>query len=160
MTMLSLETISEVESQYTGPHGTPSLGIAFDMLRSRWTSGARDREKALRLAFLAWYSCSEPAFLTGLPADDGTSAIFADAFSSLGGAASADPEVCFVFSLMTDLFPWCCGNEEYWGAIGARLTERSAVLSPNGLDPATFSGRGAYGDYFSHMASVYVQPDP
>lgn len=151
--MLTLESISEIEDLYTETKGSPSLGTAFSMLRTRWNEGARDRETALRLAFLAWYSCSEPSFLTGLPDDDCTPLIFADAFSSLGGSDSTDPEVCFVFGIMAELFPYCCGNEEYWASIGVKLTEKSMKLLPQGLLPDVFVGRGAYGEYFAHMAS-------
>jgi hypothetical protein len=153
--MPTLESISEIESLYKGPNGSPSLGTAFTMLRTRWTEGARDRETALRLAFLVWYSCSEPSFLTGLPDDDCSPLIFSDAFSSLGGSDSTDPEVCYVFGIMAELFPFCCGNEEYWAAMGARLTERLDKLLPQGLSPAVFAGRGTYGEYFTHMASNY-----
>lgn len=151
--MPSLEIITEVESRYTCRNGEPSLGEAFAMLQERWKSGNRDRETALRLLFLSWYSCSEPTWLTGLPDDQNTSIIFTDTFAALGGEQSSDAEVCFTVGLMAELFPWCIGDETHWLAVGAKLSSRARELSPQGFLPTLFAGRGAYGEYFAHMVA-------
>jgi len=153
--MPTIEAITEVENRYSGQDGEASLGEAFSMLQERWASGARDRETALRLAFLAWYSCSEPAWLTGLPDEQSTSTIFRDAFATLGGERSTDAEVCFTVGLMAELFPYCIGDEAYWLSVGKTLRARARRLAPQGVLPAIFSGRGAYGKYFAHMAASH-----
>lgn len=153
--MQSLKAITEVEERYCGRGGEASLGKAFAMLQERWSSGARDRETALRLAFLAWYSCSEPTWLTGLPENQSTSSVFQDAFAALGGEESSDPEVCFAFGLMAELFPWCIGDEAHWLSVGKALRSRANALAPEGLSGSLFSGRGAYGEYFAHMVEAH-----
>jgi hypothetical protein len=67
MTSPELSTIDEInalEQLYVDQKG-PLLGPAHEALAARWDGGQRDRETLLRLAFLEWYSCSEPGFLTG-----------------------------------------------------------------------------------------------
>jgi hypothetical protein len=144
--------IAEIEESYTArlPDGR-NLGDAYDALRERFDCGHRDRETCLRLMFLAWYACSEPPELTGLP-DDGTKDVFRAAFEELGGELAADPEVLFTTGLMASMFPYCCGSEAEWSAIGDRLTKRyEAVPAASKLTESVFDGRGAYGKYFAHM---------
>ena len=152
--MRDLDEITKVEERYALPSGEPSLGEAFRLLRERWSSGARDRETGLRLMFLAWYSCSEPTSLTGLPLER-TEDIFGEVFRGLGGEQSEDAELLYAVAVMAgkNSFPWCCGDEATWLNIAARCTERFRALRPEGFAPADFRGRGAYGDYFAHMAA-------
>jgi len=124
------------------------------MLRARWAAGERDRETALRLFFLSWYAGCEPPFLTGIPTESDTVRICSETFALLGGTETTDPEVCFVVGLMAELFPGCLGDEAYWVEAGQLLTGRAARLQPTGPSAATFAGRGAYGEYFSHMLSA------
>ena len=149
--MHSVEIITAVEDRYCATQGNPSLGEAFEMWALRWSSGLRDRETALRLMFLAWYSCSEPNDLTGLPCDERLKQTFADAFESLGGANSTDAEVCYVVGLMARLFPWCIGEEGNWSRTGLALTQRAQLLALEGIQPRVFQNRGVYGEYFAHM---------
>ena len=151
----SLVEIDATEQGYLGRDSSPVLGQSFDMLLERWAAGERDRETALRLLFLSWYSNCEPPFLTGLPTGQDTAKLCSETFSALGGASTADPEVCFVVGLMAELFPWCLGEEAQWIEVGRLLASRAAQLQPGGPSPTTFSaGRGAYGEYFSHMLSA------
>lgn len=150
----SLIEINKAEQSYLGRDGGPVLGQSFDMLQARWAAGERDRETALRLLFLSWYSGCEPAFLTGLPAGADMTAICSEMFDFLGGTDTSDPEVCFVVGLMAELFPWCLRDAAYWGRVGRLLTDRAARLQPDGLPPAVFAARGAYGKYFSHMLTA------
>ena len=150
----SLIEINKSEEGYLGPEGGPVLGHSFEMLLARWTAGERDRETALRLLFLSWYAGCEPPFLTGLPSDMDTMGICSETFAILGGAETSDPEVCFVVGVMSELFPWCLGAETYWLETGQLLARRAAMLQPGGPPPSVFSGRGAYGEYFSHMLSA------
>ncbi|MBI5933902.1 MAG: hypothetical protein HY867_09360 [Chloroflexi bacterium] len=151
--MVSLVIITQIEQQYV-EKGCQTLGSAFTMLQHRWKDGARDKETALRLLFLAWYSCSEPDFLTGLDEDLGNKAIFINVFTELGGMDCQDPEVCFTVGFMAETFPWCIGDEKSWEQKGLALRTRGRELKPNGYPPAHFEGRGAYGNYFSHMARI------
>jgi len=151
--MPSLASITEIENRYT--NGEPSLGSAYALLRERWADGPRDRETALRLLFLAWYSNAEPPFLTGLP-DGDHFAVVSETFNALGGAASTDAEVCFVVGLMASLFPCCLGDETEWSNLGHVLWRRAEALAPGTLTAADFEGRGAYGEYFAHMLRNHV----
>lgn len=148
----SINEINQVEQAYVGPKRSPVLGRSFDMLMTRWVAGERDRETALRLLFLGWYANCEPPFLTGLHEVEHT--ICAAAFGALGDIDTSDPEVCFVVSVMADLFPWALGDESRWAQIGRTLSVRSAELQSNGVPLNVFSGRGAYGAYFTHMAAA------
>ena len=150
--MVSLEQIGAVEDEYRGRQGKPSLGHAYSLLLSRWNEGARDRETALRLMFLSWYSVAEPASLTGLPGDSDTRSILLQTFESLGGKDSIDPEFCFVAGYMASLFAWIFGNEAQWIATGNSMLARARRLKPSGLSPEQFEARGAYGDYFAHVS--------
>jgi len=148
----SINEINQVEQAYVGPKRSPVLGRSFDMLMARWDAGERDRETALRLLFLGWYANCEPAFLTGLHEVEHTTS--AAAFAALGDIDTSDPEVCFVVSVMADLFPWALGDETRWAQMGHALGLRAAELQPNGIHLSVFSGRGAYGAYFTQIAAV------
>jgi hypothetical protein len=149
--MDTLEQISAVEAEYRGRNGKPTLGRALRMLESRWNGGARDHETTLRLMFLAWYRYAEPTDLTGLTEDESTRDLLLESFESLGGKDSKDPEFCFAAGVMAELFGWAFGDDAQWTAIGIELKARARQLRPQGFEPEYFSGRGAYGDYFSHM---------
>lgn len=142
--------ITIIETRYTESGGR-SLGQAFDGWLERWSCGERDRETALHLLFLAWYSCSEPTFLTGLPNDLRVSDLFQEVFDALGGEQSHDAEFLYVAGLMADLFPWCVGSELEWKARAQRCLDRSRQLLPTPLSPSVFADRGAYGQYFAHQ---------
>jgi hypothetical protein len=150
----SLIEINKAEQGYLGPDGNPVLGEAFGMLLARWASGERDRETALRMLFLIWYCNAEPPFLTGLPTEHAAVTLCLETFAALGGAGTTDPEIGFVVGLMADLIPWCLGDEGYWAEVGRTLTSRAAKLQPGGPPRAVFAGRGAYGQYFSHVLSA------
>jgi hypothetical protein len=154
--MPSLQSITEIEVRYVDLKHNPSLGEALMLLRMRWSEGKRDRETALRLAFLAWYSYNEPVFLTGLPLDEDLSSIFVESFNSLGGEQSTDAEVCFVFGIMIEISTLCMGNNSHWPAIGEKLMSRFSAICPQGLPQEIFSQRGAYGAYFGHM--LHIRP--
>jgi hypothetical protein len=149
---MDIAEITEIEDQYAVA-GEPSLGRAYEALRERFELGQRDRETSLRLMFLAWYSCSEPVELTGLPESDAlTREVFRAAFEALGGELASDPEVVFTAGLMASLFPYCCGSEAGWAALGARLTNRyEAAPAESKLVESVFDARGEYGKYFAHM---------
>ena len=153
-----LKEIMAIENQYAFPLGKPILGTAYNMLKARWQAGHRDLETGLRLMFLAWYSCAEPPFLTGLPTQENTGRVFREVFAHFGGVASTEPELLHAAGLMCDLFPWCCGSTDEWSAIGVECKKAARRLNPQGYPPAHFEGRGTYGDYFAHMARVGSWP--
>ena len=146
--MKSLQEITAIENKYCSENGETSLGVAYDALEERWLSGSKDKETALRLMFLIWYSCSEPEFLTGLNGESVKLNLFSEAFETLGGLDTNDNEVCFTVGLMAQLFPYCIGNEEHWLSIGNLLVNKTEQI-----EPELFIGRGAYGKYFHHMVN-------
>jgi hypothetical protein len=144
-------SLPEIERRYT-EGGQPSLGDAFRLLNQRWLTGSHDRETVLRLLFLAWYSCSEPPFLTGLTDVGDSASLFRELFAFLGGENSDDEEFLFVAGYMVSLFACCVGPEAEWVLKGERCLTRWRQLARAPIDPARFEGRGAYGQYFAHIA--------
>lgn len=151
---LSIADVTVLEADYV-ERGQPSLLAPRSALVERWRQGHRDRETALRLAFLDWYSCSEPDFLTGMPElIEGQDSFFDEASEHLL-AAYQDDEVGFVFGWMMTRFPYCCGKapESSWLARGKDLWSTYAVPAKRPA-PSVFVGRGAYGHYFAHIAAA------
>jgi hypothetical protein len=149
-----------LEDESVGPHGKPTLGAAFEVFRAQWESGERDRELALHLLFLAWYLCLEPPHLTGLdeasvPAGD-LAALCTAAHDWLlpTGADTQDAEALYVAGLAAQLCPWAFGEPSLWIARSEAYRVRYRQLLPDGISPAVFEGRGAYGDYFADQARV------
>jgi hypothetical protein len=124
------------------------------LLKERWDAGRHDLETGLQLMFLAWYSCAEPPCFTGLPTEEETARLFRDIFGTFGGIKCAEPELLYVVWLMSRLFPWCCGDEGQWLVLAAECKKEARRLKPEGYRPEYFEGRGAYGDYFAHMARL------
>jgi hypothetical protein len=149
-----LDEITAVENDYALPSGKPRLGGAYAMLLARWQAGRRDLETGLRLMFLAWYTNAEPPFLTGLPTQEDTMQVFREVFDHFGGITSNEPELLFAAGLMCGMFPWCCGAEEEWSARSGECMKAAWRLKPEGYPPVHFEGRGAYGDYFTHMVRI------
>ena len=151
--MHSVEFINAVEDRYTHrPKGEPTLGNAFTLWQSRWTSGAQDRETALRLMFLAWYAHNEPPFLTGLMEVGNPKELLGEIFAFLGGENSNDAEFLFVAGYMVSLSSWCFGSEVEWNQQGELCLNRWREIVRRPIDLAIFDGRGAYGEYFAHIA--------
>ncbi len=146
-----LEEIAPLEVG-EGVSSLRELSQAFSLLEERWLSGARDRETALRLAYLGWINCADLPFDICLE----KRVSFGEIFSHLGGVQGADAEVLYAFGTMASLFPYCCGEVETWEAIGDELLERISQRGgpPN---PEVFRGRGAYGKYFEHMAGQHCR---
>lgn len=149
-----------LENESLGPDGAPTLGAAFEVFRGQWESGERDRELALHLMFLAWYLYLEPAHLTGLdeaqiPTDSLTAAFNAAHDWLLpAGADTDDAEALYVAGLAAGLCPWALGETSLWTARSEAYRVRYRQLAPDGISPAVFEGRGAYGDYFASQARV------
>jgi len=144
-----------LENRAIGRGGEQTLPLAYERLLEQWRGGARGREVALHLAFLAWYMLAEPPFLTraseavvpSLPA------VFSEVHDYLLPRADDDAEVLYVFGLMADLFPWVLGGEHTWEARAQTYLRKYRTIEPAGLRPEVFAGRGFYGDYFAGHAS-------
>lgn len=149
---MDIQGITDIENQYCGQSGAPVLGRAFAELHARWEAGQRDRETCLRLLFLAWYTCSEPPWLTGLPETDDTPQVFRSVFAYLEENLPGDAEFLFVAGYMAASWPLCCGTESEWEKKGQECLVRFRETGED-LLPEVFSERGAYGEYFSHVLS-------
>jgi len=150
----------ELENQSIGANGAPTLAAAYELLREQWESGERDRELALHLSFLAWYLIIEPSHLTGLDESRTSSESLVAVFNTVHdwllptGAATNDAEALYVVGLPASMFPWLLGDHDLWTARSEAYRIRYRQLAPDGIDPAVFDSRGAYGDYFESQASV------
>jgi len=147
--VLSLDEIDKMES------GDPiALGPPYEALLERWRAELRDRETALRLLFLAWYAVVEPSCLTGLPHE--TDLVATEVFEYLGGPASDDPEFLLVAAHMVSTFPWVFvgASEREWERRGRACRAKAERLGISELPPERFAGRGEYGTYFAHIATV------
>lgn len=126
------------------------LASSREALIERWNKAPHDKETALRLAFIEWWSCSEPDFLTGLPAYDHDSSLFPELFTYLVSPSMIDLRVCFALGWMTKEFPWCCGcGPASWEPEGNALW--AEYKRSEGLDSTQFSDGSEFGRYFSHI---------
>ena len=148
----------ELKHKIWEANGEPTLGAAYEILRDEWRSGDRNRELSLHLMFLSWYLLTEPAHLTGLDEErvstDELMAIFNEVHEHATPAKNGDAEVLYVVALMADFAPWLLGDDATWEARSREYRILYRALEPNGIDPAVFDGRGAYGKYFARMARI------
>jgi hypothetical protein len=150
----------ELEQQFVGDDGAPTLRAAYALLREQWLGGERDRELALHLMFLAWYMQIEPEHLTGCDPQLATSAelpaMFNDAHEWLlpRGEASDDAEALYVTGFAAALFTEYLGDVQRWRRLAETYRRRYRELAPAGIAARVFAGRGAYGDYFEGQTTV------
>jgi hypothetical protein len=110
--------------------------------------------------FLAWYLSVEPPSLTGLDSTRIAAGELARMFNDVHavvlarGGDTTDDEALYVVGLMAHLTPWLLGPEDEWSERSRVYRARYRHLSPDGISPTRFAGRGAYGDYFAGQASV------
>ena len=57
-----------------------------------------------------------------------------------------DAEMLYAVGLLLHLFSFLLGDEAAWNERSAFYRKTYRGLSPNGIDPAVFDGRGAYGN--------------
>lgn len=162
------QAVLDLENRSLGARGEPTLGKAYALLCDAWRAGNRDREVALHLSFLAWYLVVEPPHLTGLAPTIQTGELaetlhHTHEFLLPHGAATDDAEALYVIGLAAHMFPWVfAGNDpsridsvaNEWAKRAAEYRRRYRELLPNGMNPKTFEGRGAYGDYFAGQCRV------
>ncbi|MGO4592117.1 hypothetical protein [Paenarthrobacter sp. 2TAF44] len=127
-----------------------ALSASREALLERWHSLPPDKGTALRLAFIEWWACSEPAFLTGLPDYDYDLSLFPELAAFLTSDAEIDTTVRFVLGWMSKSFPWCCGcGPSPWESVGEKLW--SEFEASGDLDLSEFSDDSEYGVYFTHI---------
>ena len=148
--MRGFEEIDAIEAQYLSrtPGSEPQLWKSYDLLLDRWKGGTRDRETALRLLFLAWFSYAEANWLTGLrgaPID-----LFRELYQFLDVESTDDEELCFVLRVMINVRDdFLCSD---WDL--SRLSDRVLERLENRefrVTPEQFEGRGVFGEYFAHQ---------
>ena len=127
-----------------------ALSASRNALVDRWRFLPPDKGTALRLAFIEWWSCSEPEFLTGLPDYDEDNSLYPELIAFLSSDSEIDTTVRFVLGWMSKSFPWCCGcGPTPWESVGQRLW---AEFEASGdLDLSEFSDGSEYGLYFTHI---------
>jgi hypothetical protein len=135
---LSIADVTALESDYVD-RGQPSLLAPRSALVERWELGCRDRETALRLAFLDWYSCSEPDFLTGMPELSASDASFFGECSEHLLVSYYDDEVGFVLGWMMKSFPYCCGAGPVsdWLSRGESLGQNMRLPAEGRIRPSS-----------------------
>ena len=147
----------ELENRHIGSNGEPTLGDAFQILRSEWQSRNRDRELVLHLLFLCWYGLAEPPHITGFDGRDfsDVQTVFAEVLSFVEPRINDDAEMLYIVGLGAHLFDYIFpGGEAVWARKSAEYRRRYRKLCPTGIDPNTFLNRGYYGDYYFRQASV------
>lgn len=144
------------QAEYWSPRDSSA---SREALLARWYS-LPDKGTALRLAFLEWWSCSEPSFLTGLPDYDDGASLFPELAAYLTSPSEIDGTVRFVLGWMSKSFPWCCGcGPTPWEAAGEKLW--SEFLASGDADMSEFSDDSTYGVYFTHIyASTQQKRSP
>lgn len=125
----------------------------WNILLAESLGGVRTREAALRLLFLAWYSCSEPQYLSGLDEVAVPNGLVEELFGFISGEETQDTEALFVVAVMAEVAPWCLGNEHRWGRVAGHFRSPLGGAVPT---PEVFDGRGAYGEYESVLRAVEV----
>ncbi len=156
--MIWPDKIVALENRSIGDHWEPTLGQALELAIGEWKAGNREREFRLHLLFLAWYCNLEPSHITGYreptPSDQ-LGELFSAVFETLADSILDDAEALYVVGLMALLSPWLLGGDhKTWEARANEYRERYRALIPEGLSPAYFEGRGAYGDYFAGQVQV------
>ena len=157
MQVPGFEDLDRIEAAYLEQPSMPTLGQSYELMLTRWLQGQRGRELALRLLFLYWYSRSEPTGFTGLGNVSYSQILLAQIASELDVDRSSDLEVCFVLDIMANVWPEAFGADEaFWTATGERA--RAVLGAKNqSVDPEIFTGRGAYGEYFKHQATIALE---
>jgi hypothetical protein len=145
---LSLVEIAALETP-TEVDGTGGLLAARTALDDRWNAGLRDLGTCRRRAFLWWWACAEPEFLTGLPEDVYGSPEFLETEAYLIDASRIDSETRFVLGWMNTVFAYCFRPEAESLLLGERLLRE--FRAGEWLSPSVFSLDGEYDYYFAQM---------
>ena len=148
----------DLENRSIGTGGEPTLAAAYKILKEEWLNGDRERELGLHLTFLSWYGLVEPGHLTGFFESDEMrrelNRTLTEVHEYFEPQIYQDPEMLYVVGLAAHLFWFMFDDASTWEKRGIDYRLCYRALVPNGLDPALFHNRGAFGDYYSGQAAV------
>ena len=148
----------DLENRSIGEDGESTLAPAYALLKECWDEGSRDREVGLHLSFLAWYGIVEPSHITGFKNDINTARELEATFSTVHAyfepLISDDAEMLYAFGLPANMFWFMFEDATRWKRRAEVYRAMFRSLAPQGLKPAVFYGRGAYGDYFAGQSTV------
>ena len=152
------EEALELENRHIGEQWEPTLAAAYAILKKQWEAGDRDRELGLHLLFISWYGMIEPKHITGF--DESIEVfheleqMFEKVHSYFEPKIHQDAEMLWVVGLVTHMQWFMFTDREKWETISKEYRKLYRALEPDGIDPAIFKGRGAYGDYFQKHALI------
>ena len=148
----------DLENRSVGINGKPTLAAAYKILKERWLNGDRDRELGLHLTFLCWYGLVEPGHLTGFVESDELRSelnqMLTEVHTYFEPQIHLDAEMLYVVGLAAHMFWFIFEDSWAWEKRAIEYRQRYHALAPNGIDPATFQNRGAYGAYYAGQATV------
>jgi hypothetical protein len=147
-----------LENRSLGINGEPTLAEAYKILKEQWLKGDRDRELGLHLIFLGWYGLVEPGHLTGFVESDALrrelNQMLTEVHTYFEPQIHRDAEMLYVVGLAAHMFCFLFEDGSAWEKRAIEYRLRYHALAPNGIDPATFQNRGAYGAYYAGQATV------
>ena len=152
------ESAMIAEQQGWGNQGRQTLADAYHILKREWDGGNHEREVGLHLLFLSFYGLVEPQKFTGFREDEATyralRTTFEQVHASFERPYANDAEFLYVVGLIANMFAEWLGDAARWRQIAVDYRPRYRALAPAGLNPAVFTDRGAYGDYFRGHVQV------
>ncbi len=148
----------DLENRSIGIDGEPTLADAYVILKDQWKNGDRDRELGLHLMFLSWYGIIEPGHLTGFSETDGLRQelmqMLTEVHAYFEPQIYQDAEMLYAVGLAAHVFWFMFDDDLAWEKRSIEYRQPYRALMPNGIDPAIFHNRGAYGEYYAGMAEV------
>ena len=148
----------DLENRSVGVDGEPTLAEAYKILKECWLNGDRNRELGLHLTFLAWYGLVEPGHLTGFVESDELrrelNQLLTEVHTYFEPQIYQDAEMLYVVGLAAHMFWFMFDDASAWKKRASEYRQRYHALAPNGIDPAMFQNRGAYGAYYAGQATV------
>jgi hypothetical protein len=148
----------DLENRNVGIKGEPTLAEAYKILKEGWLDGDRDRELGLHLMFLAWYGLVEPGHLTGFVDGDELrrelNQLLTEVHTYFEPKINQDAEMLYVVGLAAHMFWFMFDDASAWEKRAIEYRQRYHALAPNGIDPAMFQNRGAYGAYYAGQVTV------
>lgn len=148
----------DLENQFIGVRGKPTLAAAYGILKEQWCNGDRERELGLHLMFIAWYGLIEPGHITGFSENEKLwkelNETLTEVHSYYEPQIKQDVEMLYVVGLAAHMFWFMFDDASAWEHRGKEYQQYYRALAPNGIDPAIFHNRGAYGEYYAGQATV------
>ncbi|HEV7644815.1 MAG TPA: hypothetical protein VGO50_12795 [Pyrinomonadaceae bacterium] len=153
------QEVIDLENRHNQVEAEPTLVTAYEILKEQWQSGDHDREVGLHLMFLSWYGQIEPGQSTGFTntyEEQGElMKTLTDVHAYFEPGIHQDAEMLYVVGLAAELFWFMFPYDiSIWEQRGIEYQKLYRALSPNGIDPKIFHGRGYYGAYYEGQAKV------